>query len=33
VPDSRMPAAPHLQRALIPSEDHIAHQLVTLAKF
>ncbi|MDT4905407.1 MAG: acetoin:2,6-dichlorophenolindophenol oxidoreductase subunit beta [Pseudonocardiales bacterium] len=33
VPDSRMPAAPHLQRALIPSEAHIAYQLVTLAKF
>lgn len=33
VPDSRMPAAPHLQRALIPSADDIAHQLVSLAQF
>jgi pyruvate dehydrogenase E1 component beta subunit len=33
VPDSRMPAAPHLQRALIPTDDDIAQQLITLAKF
>lgn len=33
VADSRMPAAPHLQRALIPSADDIAHQLVSLAQF
>lgn len=33
VPDSRMPAAPQLQRALIPSEDDICRAITELARF
>ncbi|HKC30033.1 MAG TPA: transketolase C-terminal domain-containing protein [Jatrophihabitans sp.] len=33
VPDSRIPAAPHLQQALIPTKEHIARELVMLGKF